>query len=335
MPFVRLRLALLLLLPLMFARPGWAQPQVGFALLHVADEAPEPPLRVALWYPAAAVGAAPGGGMRLGPYASRATPGLPVAGTGLPLVLISHGTAGNFASHHALGTALAAAGFVVAAPNHTGDTTEDASRAGTGRSLQDRVRHLGRVIDALLRDWPEGHRIDAGRIGAFGYSAGGFTVLVAAGGKPDLRRLGPHCALQPADPVCRLARPTGQTEPVAWPQDARIRAVVAAAPALGFAFAPRGLADVTVPVQLWRPEADEVLAHPWNAEMVRRLLPSPPETHVVPRAGHYVFIAPCPELLAGIVPEICIDPEGVDRAAIHAAMEREVVAFFTAKLAPR
>lgn len=197
------------------------------------------------------------------------------------------------------------------------------------------MRHLGRVVDFLLRDWPESGRIDPGRIGAFGYSAGGFTVLVAAGGEPDLRRLGPHCTLQPADPVCRLARPSGQAEAIAWPHDARLRAVVVAAPAMGFAFAPRGLAGVTVPVQLWRPEADEILAHPWNAEMVRRLLPAPPETHVVPRAGHYVFIAPCGEILTPIVPEICIDAEGFDRPAFHAAMERDVVAFLTARLAPR
>lgn len=332
MPHTVLRILLPALLVLAVALPAWAQQGVGFALLSVPDAVPDPPLRVGLWYPAAAPA---GATMRLGPYVQRAVPGLPPAGTGLPLVVISHGTAGNFASHHGLATALAGAGFVVASPNHTGDTTEDPARAGTGQSLQDRVRHLGRVVDFVLRDWPEASRIDPARIGAFGYSAGGFTVLAAAGGQPDLRRLGLHCTLQPADPVCRLARPTGQAEAITWPNDARIRAVVAAAPAMGFAFVPRGLAGVTAPVQIWRPELDEILMHPWNAELVRRLLPGGAEMHVVPRAGHYAILAPCPEPMAAAVPEICIDPEGFDRAAFHAAMEREVVAFFTARLAPR
>lgn len=124
-------------------------------------------------------------------------------------------------------------------------------------------------------------------------------------------------------------------EAITWPNDARIRAVVAAAPALGFSFVPRGLAGVTAPVQIWRPEADEILMHPWNAELVRRLLPGGAEMHVVPRAGHYAILAPCPEPMTLAVPEICIDPEGFDRAAFHATMERAVVEFFTARLAPR
>ncbi|MDO9710064.1 alpha/beta hydrolase [Paracraurococcus lichenis] len=81
-------------------------------------------------------------------------------------------------------------------------------------------------------------------------------------------------------------------------------------------------------MQLWRGAADEVLPHPWHAEQIRRFLPAAPEMHVVPRAGHYAFLAPCPEGMAAAVPEICLDPPGFDRVAFHRALNRDVVGFF-------
>ena len=46
----------------------------------------------------------------------------------------------------------------------------------------------------------------ANRIGAFGFSAGGFTVLAAAGGEPDLTKVPGHCQAHPAFFECVLVR---------------------------------------------------------------------------------------------------------------------------------
>ncbi len=100
-----------------------------------------------------------------------------------PLIVISHGNGGDFRSHHDTATALAKAGFVVVALTHTGDNWRDQSRA---TDLVGRTRQLSVVIDYMTRDWSARDGIDADRIGAFGFSAGGFTVLAAAGGDPDL-----------------------------------------------------------------------------------------------------------------------------------------------------
>ena len=61
-------------------------------------------------------------------------------------------------------------------------------------------------------------------------------------------------------------------------------------------------------MRLYRPTADELLAHPWNAERIAQMLPRPPEYELVEGAGHYVFLPPCPMLLALRVPAICKDP---------------------------
>ena len=75
-----------------------------------------------------------------------------------------------------------------------------------------------------------------------------------------------------------------------------------------------------------------MLPHPWNAERVRALLPLPPRYTVIEGAGHFVFLAPCPASLAASVPEICRDPPGIDRAAIHRELNAEMVAFFRGTL---
>ena len=225
--------------------------------------------------------------------------------------------------------ALAQAGFIVAALTHTGDTYDDRSRT---RRISERPGHLTPVIDYMTTAWRGHGAVDASRIGAFGFSAGGFTVLGAIGGEPDIGLLAAHCRQHPHFYDCATVGKLGAAQPPPPPtprpvsHDARIRAVVAAAPALGFAFAPAGLAKVTVPVQLWRAEWDTVLPQPYYAETVRGLLPKPPEYHLVPRADHFDFLPPCTDELARIAPDICVT--NIDRAAFHVRFNAEVVRFF-------
>jgi predicted dienelactone hydrolase len=253
-------------------------------------------------------------------------PGAAPVGHGHPLVVISHGTGGSNTDHHDTARALAAAGFVVAAPTHNGDTQGDRSRS---MRITERPAELSRVIDYMIGDWRGHDTVDAARIGAFGFSSGGFTVLAAIGGEPDMTKLARHCAEHPHFYDCNLQHQPGVAAapatlaPVA--HDARIKAAVVAAPALGFAFAPTGLSKVTIPVQLWRAEWDTVLPQPYYAEAVHSLLPKA-EYHVVPAAEHFDFMAPCSEMLAKVAPSICVG--SIDRAAFHATFNSDVVRFF-------
>lgn len=251
-----------------------------------------------------------------------------------PLIVISHGNGGDFRSHHDTATALAKAGFVVVALTHTGDNWRDQSRA---TDLVGRTRQLSVVIDYMTRDWSARDGIDADRIGAFGFSAGGFTVLAAAGGDPDLSRLADHCRANPGFYDCRLigqhagTMKDGAAAP-RLPHDARIKALAVAAPALGFTFTKEGLSRVTQPVQLWQAGADQILPAPFYVEPVRDALPTPPEYRRVEGAAHFDFLPPCSPELAAAAPMICAPTPGFDRAAFHETLNREVVAFFKARL---
>jgi len=243
-------------------------------------------------------------------------------------VVISHGTGGAFFSHYDTAIALAEAGFVVAAVTHTADNYRDRSKAILG--LPNRPRHITRVLDYMFSAWSERERLDPDRVGIFGFSAGGFTALVAVGGKPDLRRMGAHCAQHPDEWGCRYAREQGNPTPpnADWARDARIKAAVIAAPALGPDFDAERLANVQIPMELWRAADDEVLPQPWHAQAIYDALPRKPDYRVVPNAGHFAFLAPCSAALAQIAPDICRDPQGFDRADFHRTFNAAVVAFF-------
>ena len=174
---------------------------VRFEEIHI-DNGAAPPLVVGIWRRTSAV-------------SGRA-----------PLVVISHGGAGSDRSHADTAIALAQAGFVAAAVSHAGDTYDDQSHV---LELWRRPQQLHRLISYMLEEWPERATLDAGRVGAFGFSNGGFTVLVAAGGTPDLSRIGPYCQAHADHDLCAAMRQAGvdpvhppiQVPPHAWVADMR------------------------------------------------------------------------------------------------------------------
>jgi len=301
--------------------------------------APDPdgkPLAVAIWYPSKAPAAPHAFGLLSFDVAENG----PIAGTHLPLVVISHGTGGSNTGHVDTAMALAEAGFVVAAVTHTGDNYLDQSHALTRQNFIDRPRHLSRVIDYMLATWSGHTRIDAARIGAFGHSVGGFTVLIAAGGVADFARARQFCNQHPDAWICQQGRyvqsirASGGPTNIGPARDRRIKAVVAAAPAEVYEFPPGGLAGVTIPVQVWSADQDTITPPKWDADLLRTALPAI-EFHAVPGASHLAFLAPCNDALAHAAPDVCYDPPGFDRAAFHRDFNRAVVEFFRTRLPPR
>jgi predicted dienelactone hydrolase len=324
-------LALLLsaLAPVATSAPG----TVGFQQLSVPDAAGRP-ISVFVWYPSND----PATVQQLGGFTQTVSVNGHVLGGVLPLVLISHGTGGGSGSHFDTAVALAQAGFVVAAPTHTGDNYQDQSYAGNRKDLTDRPRQVKLVLDYMLTVWADHNRVDPSRVGMFGFSLGGFTTLVEAGGTPDLSRMLELCTKRPGAPECIFVKQrkgdqldTVTTKP-AWIHDERVKAAVVAAPAASYLFGPGSLKDVTIPIQLWRASNDEQVPDEWNTALVRSELRRPAEEHLVASAGHFVFLPPCSEALAKQAPQICTDSAGFDRAAFHRTFNVAVVEFFTRHL---
>jgi predicted dienelactone hydrolase len=308
---------------------------VGFAEVQI-NNGTEPPLRAGIWYP---TDAQPGV-HSLELYKQTVAVGAPVKGHDLPLVVISHGGGGSYASHYDTALALAHAGFVVAAISHAGDTYDDQSKV---LQIWRRPNQLSTLVTYMLHDWQQHQRLDANEIGAFGFSNGGFTVLVAAGGIPDLKRIGPYCQAHPSHDLCQTLKEAkvdpahvgDHVPPNAWAADPRIKAIVMAAPAFAFAFTKGGLKSVHIPIQLWRAADDHHQPNPYYEETLRPLLPQSPKYHVIPGAGHYDFLPPCSPSLAAANPLICADPPGFNRTTFHEKFNADIVQFFRTTLTER
>ncbi|WP_426035579.1 alpha/beta hydrolase family protein [Brevundimonas sp. DC300-4] len=249
-------------------------------------------------------------------------------GSPRPLVVISHGNSGWYRGHSDTAGALTEAGFVVAALTHPGDNFQDQSR---GLRLTGRAPQLSALIDYMTETWIGPVEIDDARIGAFGFSAGGFTVTSIIGGVSDAGAIRAHCVAQPEVFACRLVAMFGGLDLATWrpeTRDAHVKAAVIAAPAFGLSFTDESLAAITVPVQLWQAADDQILPSPWNAEPVRDRLGGTVDYHHVENAGHYDFLTPCAPEMRAAMPELCTSAPGFDRAAFKAAFNAEVVRFF-------
>ncbi|MGK9235069.1 prolyl oligopeptidase family serine peptidase [Inquilinus limosus] len=306
----------------------------GLKLIDIPARGDMPALTGGVWYPCTT--AVPTE-IDFGPLNVTAARDCPVTGGGRPLVVMSHGVGGWFGGHHDTAEMLADAGFIVAAVNHPLDSGQSKTRRPGGiASMIERPADIKRLVDYMLTNWPEAPRIDPERIGAFGFSRGGYTVLAAIGGTPDFRMVLSNCPTYPGNRWCEQIRDgSALAEPLV--RDPRIKAAVIADPALGFTFTSAGLAKVMIPVQLWASEhgGDGVLLR--DAAMVNRGLAAKPDYRVVPRSGHFAFLAPCGAALAKAVAdfgesEICADANGFDRVAFHRQFNAAVLEFFSRHL---
>jgi predicted dienelactone hydrolase len=293
----------------------------GIKFIQIPADTNGPALRAIVWTPCAESA----GDVPVGPYVLKGRRDCPTVGEKLPLVVISHGHGGSFLGHHDLAEKLADAGFVVAAINHPGDTFSDMSRAGEMSVFIERPTDIKRLIDYMLSAAPDAAKLDPERIGFFGFSRGGFTGLVLAGGNPDFVHADVPCP-DPKAPICKQIQ--GQEVSIdPLTHDARIKAFVLADPLNVFPTA-ESLKNVKAPIQVWASQfgGDGVLPH--NAPTLAKTLPHPPEYHLVPNAAHFAFLAPCSATMKNDAPELCVDANGFDRTAFHQQLDEMALRFF-------
>lgn len=296
----------------------------GLKSIEVPADGSGPLLKAFVWSPCAAEPVE----TKFGPIVLQGTPGCPVVGEKLPLVVISHGHAGGSLNHHDTAETLANAGFIVVALSHPGDNFSDTSQSSDISVMFERPTDIKRLLDFMLDASADAAKIDQQRIGFFGFSRGGYTGLVLAGAIPDFHDPAVPCP-DPA-PICsEIRRNEIPTQPLT--QDPRIKAFVLADP-LSFFATEDSLKLIKAPIQLWGSQygGDGVL--PESVVSLSQDLPGKPEFHPVPDAGHFAFLAPCSSELAASQPEICTDAKGFNRSAFHQSFDAQVLAFFQAQL---
>jgi predicted dienelactone hydrolase len=323
-----------------FAAP--AEAAVGLARIDAtAGDGP-----VTVFYPTAALPAP----VKRGPFVfPLAENGAPVRGNGR-LVVVSHGSGGSPWVHADLARALVDAGFVVAFPEHRGDSTRDPSDPGPD-SWTIRPTEVVHAIDTVGRDPRFAPLLELDRVGMYGMSAGGHTALSLAGGRWSPARFARHCDGDLAadfqscvglitqqtgsllDPLRRVvARAViqhrfGADDRPRIDGDPRIAAIVAGVPAAAD-FDVSTLAAPRVPLGIVTARQDRWLIPRFHGDRVLEACKTCEHVADFPDGGHGSLLAPPPPGLSGLVGEMLNDPPGFDRAHEAPAVDAKIVAFF-------
>jgi predicted dienelactone hydrolase len=333
------------LLILMAACAALAAPaHAALGLTTVAPAGDDLPVTV--FYPTAAA-ATP---QSKGPCRFNAAPEAAPAAGNSRLIVVSHGSGGSPWVHVDLARALVDAGYVVALPAHRGDGYGDDAEPGPP-SWKRRPAEVSRAIDAVGADRRFATVLALDRVGVWGGSAGGHTVLTLAGGRWSPALYARHCdadlaadfqtcvglftqltggaldgvklALARAEIRRRFADDAGPYTHT----DARVAALVAMVPAAAdFDF--ESLARPRVPLGLVMADQDRWLVPRFHGEAVLAVCKGCEVIARLRTAGHGAMLSPHPPGLSGLAGAMLNDPPGFDRAAELPALDRRVVEFF-------
>jgi predicted dienelactone hydrolase len=217
-----------------------------------------------------------------------------------PLVLLSHGTGGAVADLGWLAEALTGVGYAVAGVDHHGNTSVEPYVAEAFVFAWERPRDFTVVLDALADD----PGLDLTRVGAAGYSLGGYTVAGLLGARiapQRLRRLLDDPSLAPLPEYPTLGEElTARYGPArayainmsACPvdvSDPRVRCGFQVAPVLGMLCDPASLARITAPVHAVWGENDSHAPGSLGALVYRDQIPGA-TAHGLPDTSHYDFL---------------------------------------------
>lgn len=264
----------------------------------------------------------------------------PMADGEHPLILLSHGLGGHFRSLAWLTAGLAERGAIVIAVNHPNSTWGDFD-------IEASLNHWTRVQDLVLAlEWalvdPRiGPYTDTGRIMAAGFSYGGWTALSLGGLRGSIAGYAAHCRIYQEATCTRCQDILAHCQDIAadtdllalsaetWEAsyaDDRITHVAAIDPGLIWGLESvhiSGLIDRVTLVGLGEGD-DRYVATDFDASGFAELLPDAVILRLAP-AFHFSALPLCKPQGAAILVEegddpICSDPDGADRAAIHAAI---------------
>lgn len=258
----------------------------------------------------------------------------------LPLIFISHGSGGSRFSLEWLAQDLVEAGYVVAAVNHWGNTFDNAIGLEFVKPWE-RPLDLSFSLTKLL-----GHKafkaiIDERRIGALGFSFGGYTVLALAGAAVNYDLLWEF-----------YSSPEGKNEisipefPNLWQElqnpelikmarnvpnlkDTRFKTFFAISPGTARGFNdPAQFREIDRPVFIVGAEADSITPVNSYARKYHQLIARSEYYEFKGKVGHYVMLPEANEEVQRELPVPFKDHPTVNRHEVHERVSELAIRFF-------
>ncbi|KFF58551.1 hypothetical protein JF66_17730 [Cryobacterium sp. MLB-32] len=237
--------------------------------------------------------------------------------TPAPVVVLSHGTGGAGEDLDWLAKPLNDAGFLVASVDHPGNSYNDEYLPEGFAFAWDRPRDITLLIDHLVAE----QNIDITKIGAAGFSFGGYTVAALLGGKIDVHILEAMFHGQVSAPdvpefpdlITTLRSKYSDAELTSFAEtgarsmtDTRVRAGILLAPAIGRLLLSESLRQISAPVLVRWGDADDNTPPEDNALVYRDSMPQARGKSLGPDIGHYVFLGDRDDP-SGLRPEVADD----------------------------
>ncbi|MDV7341689.1 dienelactone hydrolase family protein [Terasakiella sp. A23] len=303
----------------------------GFSTFRASD--PDGSIACALWYPTELAAVT----TRHGIYDFSVVKNGPIADGQFPLIMMSHGSGGTRFGHCKTAEFFAQNGFIVVAPEHPFNNFFDDSQVGSARSYSSRSRHMKSSLDAFLAHEKWAPSVDLEKIAVFGFSLGGFTALTCVGARPYVEGLRMHLRTNREFDATfcgyEVIVRDGFDDPyLPTTPDDRYKACIALAPVSGGLFHTESLADISVPVQIYRAERDMILRNPFHAQEIRDHLPAGCDYHVTEKAGHFSYLSPVREEVRAELGELANDMDGFDRESVHKKIHQEMIDFLNKAL---
>lgn len=313
----------------------------GFRQITAAE------LNISVWYPTSAKGIEEPVGENpafFGIPVIRNAPPLPGVH---PVLVISHGYNGNWRNLSWIAAAMAAQGYIVAAPDHPGTTTFD-QNAVDAKTLWRRPQDITRTLDLVVSAPELFGQTDSDRIAALGHSLGGWTVMSLAGAAFDAARFINNCQQYSQRGDCRLTEKLGinnvlsKTKLSENQRDARISAVVSLDLGLAPGFTPQSLHEINIPVLILAAEADKLADLPAEQEsgyLATSMRQEWRQFAIIKGATHFSFMQLCKPGAEILINEespgegmVCQDGLGKKRTDIHQELVGKISLFLNSSL---
>lgn len=253
---------------------------------------------------------------KLGPYDINLAMDAMIKEGVFPLTIISHGCGGSPLVYRTLAYHLASQGFIVGLLEHPFNNRNNNRWANTINNLVHRPKHLKIAIDWFFNNHQFVTRVNSEAVSVIGNSMGGYTALAIAGAKPTSfsREL-----------------PDGQEQAINITTDSRVKALVLLAPATVWFRYPKALNEVKIPILMLSAEKDDYTPL-FHAQIVLSGVPDKTKIQhkIIKNAGHFAFLSPFPESMAGPQFLPSQDPPGFDRAGFQQELHVEIAKFLLA-----
>lgn len=220
-----------------------------------------------------------------------------------PILVFSHGNSSFAEQSYFMTEWFATHGWIVVAPDHTGNTFSDTQGAIDLRSGAFRPQDITALLDDL-EAMPEDDPIQpylTDDIVMTGHSFGGYTTLASSGAgfavdaavSECMTNPNQFCDLLDADGVVDLFR-DGLLDP-------RIDVAIPQTPG-GFFIFQEGIADIDIPTLMMTGELDRTLPNDEEGDPLWNNMEGPHMRLNMPRGGHFTFSNMC-ELFGDLVPD--------------------------------